>query len=135
MAKYDNQAVPFWTPAQALTAHAGVALTGKRFVRVSGPRVGGNVQVNHSAGADVLGVAAYDSPAGDKVTVNAVGIVPVTAAAAITAGQRVTSDATGQAAVATGAAGATVAYAGIAVDDAAAGADVPVLIRPGAFVA
>lgn len=135
MAKYENQGAPYWTPGDNITGHASVALTGKRFVRIAGARVDGNPALNHSAGADVLGVAAYDTPADDKVTVYVGGVVPVVAAAAVAAGDRITSTANGEGTPATGGAGATVPYAGIALDDAAAGEDVPVHLTAGAFVA
>lgn len=124
-----NPAVPLWDEADTITCHAETAVTGKRFVHVSGPRVGDNPQVEHQVGAagkKALGVSAYDAAAGAKVSVYAgVQVMPVTASGAITAGQVVYSAADGKA-VAAQPAGAL--PAGIAVDDAADGADCPVYL-------
>ena len=70
--------------------------------------------------------SAYDAPSGAKLTVyTKPGLVmPVTAAVAITAGQPVYSDATGQATNVAPIAGALIA--GTAWDDAAIGVDCPV---------
>lgn len=122
-----NPAVPFWDEDDTVTCHAETAVTGKRFVTVSGPMVGGNPQVEHQVGAAgkmVLGVAAYDAAAGAKVSVyNRSQVMPVTAGEAIVAGDLVYSAADGRA-VKTPPAGALVA--GIALNDAALGADCPV---------
>lgn len=120
-----NPAVPFWDEGNTLTCHASAAVTGKRFVTISGARVDGNPRVNHAVGsatAKALGVSAYDAASGAKVTVySGPGIVmPVTASGAITAGQDVYSTADGKA-TATQPTGAR--PAGIALDDAADGAD------------
>lgn len=124
-----NPAVPFWDEGNTLTCHASAAVTGKRFVTVSGARVEGNPSVAHAAGTAAtraLGVSAYDAPIGTKLSVySAPGLVmPVTAAVAITAGQLIYSAADGRATnVATG------LEVGVALDDAAAGADCPVKLR------
>lgn len=127
---------PFHFPGDTITAHATAAVTGGRFVRISGNRVDDNYAVAPAvAGPNVFGVASRDKATGDKVMVFTAGIIEVEAGAALTAGTRVTSDANGAAVAATGAAGATVAFVGIVLADVAAGARGPVLIRPGAFVA
>ena len=123
-----NPAVPFWDEGNTITCHASEALTGKRFVHVSAPRTDGNPTVDHSVGAAgkrVLGVTARDAASGEKVSVySAPGLVmPVTTAEAISAGALVYSDADGKA-VDTQPTGALVA--GIALDDAADGADCPI---------
>lgn len=132
-----NDAITYYEPGATITGHATAAVTGKRFVNISGNRVGGNIAVAPAAaGANVFGVAGWDAAAGEKVTVireNAV--VPVTAAAAIAAGASVTSDATGQAVTATGAAGAVVHAVGRAVADAAVGADCLVALQRHSFTA
>ena len=120
-----NPAVPFWDEGNTFTGHASTAVTGKRFVSISGARVDGNPRVAHAVGSATvraIGVAAYDAASGAKVTVySGPGIVmPVTAAGAITAGQDVYSDAQGRA-TATQPAGAR--PAGVALDDAADGTD------------
>lgn len=121
-----NEAVPYWDQADTITCHAAAAITGKRFVGISAARTGGNPTVTHAAAAGAqpsrVGVAAYDAPAGSKVTVyTGTQVVPVTAGAALTAGQSLTSSATGAAVDA--AAGPVL---GTAYDDAANGTDTPV---------
>lgn len=123
-----NPAVPFWDEGNAITCHAAEALTGKRFVHISGVRTDGNPTVDHSVGAAgkrAFGVTARDAASGTKVTVySAPGIVvPVTTSEAVDAGDLIYSDADG-CAVDTQPSGAL--PAGIALDDAAQGADVPV---------
>lgn len=130
-----NELIPLFYPADTLTGHAEVAVTGKRAVAISGPRVDGNPQVSPAADAEAFfGVAAYDAAAGEKVTIWRVGVVPVTAGAAVTAGQALALNATGQVVAAAPAAGATAAVIGIAVDDAASGADCFVALNPTAIV-
>lgn len=119
-----NPAVPFWDKAETITASAGTAVTGKRFVTITGARTDGKATVGHAAGTATtraLGVSAYDADAGNDVTVyKGKQVMPVTAAVAITAGQLLYSAADGRATnVATG------NVVAIAVDDAAAGDDVP----------
>jgi predicted RecA/RadA family phage recombinase len=127
--------VPFFFPADTLTCHASAAVTGQRLVGISGARTDGNPTVAHAAGAD-FGVAARDAAAGGKVTVFTAGVLAVQAGGVVAAGARVAADANGQAVTATGAAGATVAYVGRALDAAAAAGDViPVFIDRGAYVA
>lgn len=109
---------PYHFPADTITCHASAAVTGGRFVAPSGARVDGNYRVAHAgAGAAAIGVAARDKATGEKVMVFCEGIVGVTAGAALTAGQRVQSDGTGQAIVL--AAGAPL---GVVLEDAASGA-------------
>jgi Uncharacterized conserved protein (DUF2190) len=125
--------VPFWTPGESLTCHAGTAVTGGRFVRNNGARVDGNVRVIAftANGQKAFGVAARDKGVGEKVMVFAKPgqIVPVRAGAALTAEQAVMGDATGQAIPYV--AGAGVHIAGYAVDDAANGTDAPIQLMPG----
>ena len=121
-----NPAVPYWDEADTITCHAGAAITGKRFVGISGPRIDGNPTVTHAAAAAApsrVGVAAYDAAVGAKVTVYfGHQVMPVTVgAAAVAAGAPVGSDATGLAV----AAGANPPL-GTAFDDAAVGVDCPV---------
>lgn len=123
-----NPAVPFWDECNTITCHASETLTGKRFVHVSGARTDGNPTVDHSVGAAgkrALGVTARDAASGEKVSViTGPGIVlDVTTAEAVDAGDLIYSDADGKA-VDTQPSGAL--PAGLALDDAAQGADVPV---------
>jgi predicted RecA/RadA family phage recombinase len=135
-----NDCIPVFESADRITAQASVAVTGKKFVAISGnktsalvpsntataqigasdPTEGGNYQVGPpSAGGAVLGVATWDAAIGEKVGVIMEGVVPVTAGAGgVTAGQRLQVDATGG--VITAAAGFVV---GIALTTAAALAD------------
>lgn len=121
-----DESVPYWDTGDTLTAHAEAAVTGKRFVAISGPRTDGNPTVSHAAaGGPVFGVSGYTVPAGAKVTIHhqPAIVVPVTVGAvAVVAGNPVVSDAEGRAVPA----GAGVVGVGIALDDAAPGADVPI---------
>lgn len=119
-----NDAVPYFDPADVTTALAEAAVTGKRFVAISGPRVDGLVQVSPTANlGPAYGVAMRDAGAGAKVGVAHVGVWPVTASGAIAAGDLIAADAVGRAKTA---AGAGTVILGVALDDAADGADVPV---------
>jgi hypothetical protein len=128
-----NDLIPFKEPADRVTCTATAAVTGKRFVAISGDRqADGTYSVAPAgAGAKVFGVAAFDAAAGRKVTVIAVDsshIVPVTAGAALAANASVASDAAGAAVAVAGAAGAVVHAQGIALTGAAAGADAQILL-------
>ena len=135
-------------------ADGGLAVTGKRFVYISGPRhsggigISGNVVSGQGQGlvADAtadksavymakqvdatwvakraLGVASFDAPAGGLFTAIREGIVPVTAGAAITGGNELQTDNQGR--VIPLAAGVAV---GLAMDSqATVGNDVEVLL-------
>jgi len=134
-----NDLVRVMEPGKDITGQATAAITGKRFLKISGARnhkfnvlgttpADNNYKVAHAsvAGARVVGVSKYDQPnIGGKVGVARGGIMGVTCAAAITAGTEVMSDATGQAVAFTGAAGTFAA--GLAMDDAQTGTDVEIL--------
>lgn len=102
-----NECLPYKEPGSAITFKATAAVTGKRFVAVSGNRTGGpglstdlaNVyQCAHSgAGGAAVGVSKYDTANGALGGAIRGGIVPVEAGAAIAAGASVQSDATGRA--------------------------------------
>jgi hypothetical protein len=139
-----NDMVPTKRPGEDITGQATAAVTGKRFVRISGARAfrfnvlattadGNNYKVAPAtAGGAAVGVAKYDQPTvGGKVGVARGGFVIVTAGAAITAGQFIMSDATGQAVPWTSAASEANAKLGYAVDDAANGADAEIAINLG----
>lgn len=103
-----NDCIPYKRPGQDLSAKASAAVTGKRFVKVTGNRTSGPglaatgegsvyTMGPNTAGVRAAGVAAWDAALGEIFNVICAGVVPVTAGAAITAGQEVESDATGQA--------------------------------------
>lgn len=122
-----NPCVPFWDEGNTFTGHASAAITGKRFVSISGARVDGNPRVNHAVGAATrraVGVSGYDAASGAKVTVYAGPgiVVPVTTSEAITAGDLLYSAANGTA-VKTQPTNAPALA--IALDDAADATDVP----------
>lgn len=121
-----DTATPFWDEAESITCHASAAVTGKRFVAISGARVDGNPRVASAAGTattKAIGVSGYTVPIATKVTVYTKPglIMPVTASGAITAGQPVYSAADGRAT-----ATVTGLVAGWAMDDAADGVDCPI---------
>jgi predicted RecA/RadA family phage recombinase len=109
-----NECIPFYDDGDEVTVHAVNALTGKRFVRVTGRQtgyragtgvnanldtsgIGGNYLGDVPAGAEAcLGVAQYDVAAGDKVTVMRRKILPVTAGATVTVGSLVQVDSAGR---------------------------------------
>jgi predicted RecA/RadA family phage recombinase len=118
-----NEATPYFDPADVTTGYCEAAVTGKRFVAISGPRVDGLVQISPStANGAAYGVAMRDAAIGAKVGIAHVGVWPVTALGAVTAGDRIAVGTGGTAKLA--ASGHVVV--GIALDDAADGADVPV---------
>jgi hypothetical protein len=125
-----DTAVPFWDEAESITCHASDAVTGKRFVMLSGARVDGNPRVNHAAqttnGKKPFGVSGYTVADEAKVTVyTKPGLVmPVNCVVALTAGDDVYSDATGKATNVSPGAGAR--PAGTAVDDALINTDAPI---------
>jgi hypothetical protein len=93
-----NELIPYEEPGSRVTAQASAAVTGKRFVNVSGNRTAnGKYQVAHATAAGAaFGVSVYDAASGDPVGVIRVGIVPVTAGGTIAAGARVEVGANGQ---------------------------------------
>lgn len=123
-----NDLTPYYADdARTVTAYVEAAVTGKRAVIISGPRVDDLPQISPAgAGAVTFGVAARDAATGARVTVHRGGIIPVTAGASITAGQAVKSTSVGKA---TPAANGDVAI-GVAIDDAAEDEDTPVAFYP-----
>lgn len=119
-------------PGLDVTAETTVAVVGCRFVRISAARAfrfnvlattatGNPYKVAPcGAGGKAFGVSKYDqSVVGGKVGVARGGIVTVLAGATITAGQKIMSDATGQAIPWVTAASEANECLGLAVDDAA----------------
>lgn len=136
-----NDMVAVRLPGQDLTGQATAAVTGKRFVKISGSRTnkfnvlgtdasGNNHKVAPcGAGQAAIGVAKYDQPTvGGKVGVACAGILVVTAGANLTAGQLVMSDATGQAIPWVSAASEANQKLGIATDDCLSGADAEIAL-------
>lgn len=124
-----NECIPFKEEADRVTATASAAVTGKRFVTITGDRnADGTYTVGPAAaGAKAFGVACWDAAVGQRVTVIIVDsafVVPVRTAAAVVANASVTSDATGQAITAAGGTSAL----GIVLSGAAAGADAQILL-------
>ncbi|HEX4501100.1 MAG TPA: capsid cement protein [Scandinavium sp.] len=138
-----NLANPFYEEGDELTGYCTAAVTGMTFVKISGPRqpggpnlvnsaitdsvVGGNVSIAPCVSGDkVLGVAMYDQALGNLVPVfRHPKVMPVTAGAAIVAGQEVQADANGNAIpVAAGKA------AGLALDSCASGGIAQVSLYP-----
>lgn len=115
-------------PGEPVTCHAAGALTGGRFVRITGAPNGGNPTVNvPAAGGRIFGVAAQDAASGSKVTVLRPGgsVVQVEAGATLAAGDLVEATATGVAIVRT-----TGIVAGEVVEGAATGALALIDLRP-----
>ena len=100
-----NHCIPLYRPGADITAQTTAAVTGKTFVDVSGPvnPVDGTLLrvAPCAAGAKALGVAVRDAANGARVAVitGSGHVVPVTCAAAITAGQEIEVGAGGKAAV------------------------------------
>lgn len=124
--------VPLFKPGAGVTCHNPAAVTGRRFVAISGDFTGGNPTVaTAGAGVRTFGVAVQDAEAGRGVAVwsDPGLIVPVDAAGAIAAGAEVSSDPTGQAVTRPGV--APNAPAGTAVSAGAAGGQVFVKLSAG----
>jgi hypothetical protein len=66
-----NENVGVYEPGRDITGRASAAVTGKRFLKISGNRSNGNIAVAHAdAAGRVCGVCKYDQPTvGDIVGV------------------------------------------------------------------
>lgn len=100
-----NVATPIYMPGRNPSVLATVAIPAGRFVAVTGAGIDsstGLTQVGFpAANADKhSGVTHYDAAAGKEVEVQRSGVVTVTAAAAITSGSYIGTDAQGRAVVA-----------------------------------
>lgn len=104
-----NDSIPYYTPGGTLTATCTIAVTGRRFVKISankeaGPALntssaGSNFQVAPAtvAGSAPFGVAAYDGALNEKIPIFTDGYVTeVEAGAAIVAGVELEIDASGR---------------------------------------
>lgn len=107
-----NENIDVYNPGTDLTGRATAAVTGKRFLAITGNRSNGNIAVAHATAAGrVCGVSKYDAPSGAVVGV-ARGkdrVTYVTAAGAIAAFAEVEVGAAGQAVTKTS--GVAVGYA------------------------
>lgn len=132
-----NECIPFYEPGARITVDASAAITGKRFVKISGDReagpalntntTGGNLRAAPAgAGERIFGVASHDAAQEGKVTVLTGGIVPVTASGAIAAGAEVKVGAAGVAVTSGSTAGTVVV--GMCVSAAADGEDAQILL-------
>lgn len=149
-----NECVPYYEPGSRITAEAEVAVTGKRFVDISGNKQttvvsaestdGGNVIVSPcAAGKRGFGVAVMDAAQGAKVPVitSPGTVVPVTAGGSISAGDElqvttggkvVTIGEAAHASLDTGVIGDNNAITWTAVEAGAAGNDVTLtIVDPG----
>lgn len=65
-----NDNVGVYEPGRDITGRATAAVTGKRFVKISGNRSNGNIAVAHAdAGGRIAGVSKYDAAIGAVVGV------------------------------------------------------------------
>lgn len=65
-----NENIGVYEPGQDISGRASAAITGKRFLKISGNRSGGNIAVAHAdAGGRVCGVSGRDTAAGKLVNV------------------------------------------------------------------
>jgi len=121
-----NETVSYYEPGSNITGVATAAVTGKRFLAISGNRSTasvskGNISVAHATAAGrICGVSQADAANGELVGVvrGNSRVVPVTCSAALTAFQEVEVGANGQAAPKS--AGVAVGYA---ITAAASGSD------------
>jgi hypothetical protein len=125
-----NDAIPFWEDADRFTGIATVAVVGKTCADISAPMdhvtqgaSPGPQVATCAAGVRPCGVFAWDAQPGSVVTVIVAGTIPITAGAAINAGQEVEVDASGH--VIPHAAGTP---AGKCWDTVAQGADAPIFL-------
>lgn len=65
-----NENSGVYEPGKHLTGHCSAAVTGKRFLKISGNRTDGNITVAHAdAAGRICGVSAFDAAINKKVTV------------------------------------------------------------------
>ncbi|MCV7230674.1 capsid cement protein [Mycolicibacterium komossense] len=65
-----NEMLDVYSPGRDLTGRASSAVTGCRFLKITGNRTNGNIAVAHATAAGrACGVSKYDAAAGDKVGV------------------------------------------------------------------
>lgn len=132
----NNELIPIFEDGDRPTGYCTATVRGRRLVKISADITGGmfgteNIQVAEStAGYPAVGVACYDGASGDNIPLLRVGLVPLIAGAAITAGDPLMSDAQGRVVPYTD--GATNHRIGVALTAAAAaGDDVAVALQIG----
>ncbi|AVP67323.1 capsid cement protein [Prescottella equi] len=116
-----NENIGVYEPGTDISGRASTAVTGKRFLKISGNRSGGNIAVAHAdAAGRVCGVSGRDAAVGELVDVKRGKdrVTFVTAGGAIAAFEEVEVGANGQAVKK--ASGVAVGYA---VTAAASGTD------------
>ncbi|USC16219.1 capsid cement protein [Rhodococcus sp. 11-3] len=65
-----NENIGVYEPGQDISGRASAAITGKRFLKISGDRSNGNVAVAHAdAGGRICGVSGRDTAVGKLVDV------------------------------------------------------------------
>lgn len=109
----ENVNLGVYDPGTDITGRCSAAVTGKRFLKISGNRNGGNLAVAHAdAAGRVAGVSKYDAKSGELVGIMRGNsrVVYVTAAGAIAAFAEVQVGTNGQAITKTEA-GVAVGYA------------------------
>lgn len=114
-----------YAPGGDVTAQPTAAVTGRRFVAISGSRTSdGSLSVAHpTAGARAFGVAKHDAGVGELVGVARDGVVKVRAGAAIAAGVDVEVGTNGQAVTRT-----TGVVVGYTITAAASGTDAEIAL-------
>jgi hypothetical protein len=115
-----NENVGVYEPGRNITGHTTAAVTGKRFLKITGNRTDGNISVAHAdAAGRVCGVSEFDAAIGQKVGIARGNsrVTFVTAGGAIAAFAEVEVGANGTAV--TKAAGIAVGYAITAAANAA----------------
>lgn len=110
--------IPRFKPGEAVTYTAVSDVSGGQIVALSGPR---SVTPASNGAAEVVGLAAFDTKAGERVTVHSGGVQRPVASGAITAGDQV------QAAIDGKASTGTTNPIGLALTTAADGDQVEVL--------
>lgn len=99
-----NESIPLYRPGADITCQTTAAVTGKTFVKITGPVDPANGTLLRVATADAAGnsygVAAYDAASGARVAVIAGPghVVPITCTGAIAAGAEVEVGSGGRAA-------------------------------------
>lgn len=114
---------PLHKPGQTISSTTSAAVTGGQLLEVTGNNTVGPA----AAGSlKVVGQAAHDAPAGSSVTVHAPGrpVCVATAAATVTAGQRLKAAAAGQVTPYVDGTDAVTLVVGLALTGAASGAAV-----------
>lgn len=105
-----NEAIPFYRPGEDITVKAEGAITGGRFVNISGDRTSGPglsdtaegsnyVASTASAAGQAVGVSNYDIADQALGTISSEGVLPIIADGNLSAGDKVEVGADGKATV------------------------------------